>query len=153
VATASDDQSARVWDAATGEPVIPMLRHATSVHRAFFTPDGRRLLTTSTDGMVRVWALIMASQTPTEELLLAQFLAGRQVDDTVLPMTPAIMQAAWHKLKSSHFSPGTEQRPELVVRALESDYGHVLRTDAKRRIVEQGLRNVANSNFTALKGA
>jgi eukaryotic-like serine/threonine-protein kinase len=46
LATASDDGTARLWDAATGEPVSGELRHAAGpVASSVFSPDGHRLLT------------------------------------------------------------------------------------------------------------
>jgi WD40 repeat protein len=54
VVTASDDQTARVWDAATGKEVIP-LRHKSSVLFAEMTPDGRHVATAS--DTVRIWDL------------------------------------------------------------------------------------------------
>jgi hypothetical protein len=54
VVTATSENSARVWDAATGDPVTPPLLHNSPVARAAFSPDGRRVLTVSERG-VRVW--------------------------------------------------------------------------------------------------
>jgi tetratricopeptide (TPR) repeat protein len=45
---------ARVWDAGTGEPVTPPLRHDAGVTHVEFGPDGRRLHTVTEKG-VRVW--------------------------------------------------------------------------------------------------
>lgn len=42
----------RVWDAETGEQI-----HSTNANAAAFSPDGRRLLTTHADGMIRIWDL------------------------------------------------------------------------------------------------
>lgn len=39
--TAASDTLARVWDAETGEPVGPAMRHPTFVRQATFAPDGR----------------------------------------------------------------------------------------------------------------
>jgi WD40 repeat protein/tRNA A-37 threonylcarbamoyl transferase component Bud32 len=55
ILTASKDQTARVWDAATGEPVGQPLRHKHQVYHAAFSPDGRRVVTASFDHTARVW--------------------------------------------------------------------------------------------------
>ena len=55
VVTASDDHTARVWDAETGKPVGRPLQHEDSVLSAVFSPDGRRVVTASEDGTARVW--------------------------------------------------------------------------------------------------
>ena len=47
VVTASDDDTARVWDAATGRPVGAPLQHKGAVRFAAFSPDGRRVVTAS----------------------------------------------------------------------------------------------------------
>jgi WD40 repeat protein/tetratricopeptide (TPR) repeat protein len=55
VLTASADGTAQVWDAATGRPVGPPLRHAAAIRSARFSPDGRQVVTASADGTARVW--------------------------------------------------------------------------------------------------
>ena len=55
VVTASQDKTARVWDAATGLPVGEPLRHERTVHSASFSPDGSRIVTASDDKTARVW--------------------------------------------------------------------------------------------------
>jgi tetratricopeptide (TPR) repeat protein len=53
--TASDDQTARVWDASSGEAVTGPLEHTGEVNQASFSRDGRRLVTASRDRTARVW--------------------------------------------------------------------------------------------------
>jgi WD40 repeat protein/serine/threonine protein kinase len=55
VATASGDETARVWDALTGNPITPPLRHSEKVNAVAFSPDGRRVATASDDETVCVW--------------------------------------------------------------------------------------------------
>ena len=44
-----------IWNAQTGLPVIPPLRHSAAVTLVQFSPDGNAVLTASADGTVRVW--------------------------------------------------------------------------------------------------
>jgi WD40 repeat protein len=53
--TASADETARVWDAATGQPLTPPMRHDGRLVHAEFSPDGRRVITASMDESARVW--------------------------------------------------------------------------------------------------
>jgi WD40 repeat protein len=55
VLTASDDNTAQLWNATTGERLIPPCRHKSTVRYAMFSPDGRRLITASDDRTARVW--------------------------------------------------------------------------------------------------
>ena len=49
------DNTARIWDAVTGDPVGPPLRHDGSVNAVAFRPDGAVVLTGSDDETTRLW--------------------------------------------------------------------------------------------------
>lgn len=49
------DNNARVWDTGTGALIATLTGHRADVERAFFTPDGRFLLTVSNGGQAFVW--------------------------------------------------------------------------------------------------
>ena len=55
VVTASYDNTARVWDAQTGQPLSEPFKHAGPVNCAQFSPDGKRVVTASADATARVW--------------------------------------------------------------------------------------------------
>jgi Tol biopolymer transport system component len=56
IVTASLDRTARVWDAATGQPIgEPLKGHTNWVISAAFSPDGSRIVTASEDKTARVW--------------------------------------------------------------------------------------------------
>jgi len=54
VLTTSDDRTARVWDANTGDPLW-VLPHGGEVYHGTFSPDGQRIITSSQDKTARVW--------------------------------------------------------------------------------------------------
>ena len=56
IVTASEDKTARLWDAETGEPIgEPLKGHADTVYSAAFSPDGKRIVTASADKTARLW--------------------------------------------------------------------------------------------------
>lgn len=55
VVTASQDRTARIWDAATGSELQRLSGHTGSVYAAEFSPDGRHVITSSMDGTARLW--------------------------------------------------------------------------------------------------
>mgnify|MGYP003287936527 CR=1 FL=1 len=55
IVTASQDTTARLWMAATGEPIAVLRGHTNWVWRAEFSPDGETVLTASLDDTARVW--------------------------------------------------------------------------------------------------
>jgi WD40 repeat protein len=57
MATASEDETARIWETATGKEVYTLTGHQGAVHRVAFSPDGRRVVTASEDGTARVWLI------------------------------------------------------------------------------------------------
>ncbi len=49
------DKHAQVFQTLGGEPCCDPLKHTRKVQRATYTPDGRRLLTATTDGQLHIW--------------------------------------------------------------------------------------------------
>jgi WD40 repeat protein len=57
VVTASYDNIARLWDAATGASVGVLRGHERWVMSAAFSPDGTRVVTASYDNTARLWSV------------------------------------------------------------------------------------------------
>ena len=55
IVTASEDKTARVWDAENGDQLAILRGHTEPVRVASFSPDGRQLITASTDKTARLW--------------------------------------------------------------------------------------------------
>src|SRR5207237_1149031 len=53
--TGSFDNTARLWEAATGKPLGPPLVHQGPVVAVAFCPDGKTVLTGSRDATARLW--------------------------------------------------------------------------------------------------
>jgi WD40 repeat protein len=55
IVTASEDETARIWNAATAKEIAVLRGHEHFVHSAAFSPDGSRIVTASADKTARVW--------------------------------------------------------------------------------------------------
>ena len=55
LATASADQTAKVWDAESGKELLTLRGHSDTVNGVAFSPDGKRLATASDDQTAKVW--------------------------------------------------------------------------------------------------
>ena len=55
LASASDDATVRVWDAATGACLYTLEGHTGPIYSVVYSPDGRQLASASDDATVRVW--------------------------------------------------------------------------------------------------
>src|SRR5262249_53892428 len=55
ILTGCEDSTARLWNAATGQPIGEPMRHEGAVWAVAFSPDGRTVLTGSWDRTARLW--------------------------------------------------------------------------------------------------
>jgi WD40 repeat protein len=74
LATAGDDQTVRVWNAATGQQQLVLLGHTDRVQAVRFSPDGRRLVSGG-DQTIRLWDITCEQ----ESLTLQHRGGGRTV--------------------------------------------------------------------------
>ncbi len=54
LATSSEDQTVRLWDAETGQEVLTLHGHTDIVPSVAFSPDGNRLVSAGADGTVQI---------------------------------------------------------------------------------------------------
>jgi WD40 repeat protein len=112
VATASFDGTARVWDAATGEPITPPLPHGlnqrgeynlpysgSDLPRVAFTPDDSQLIVVSRN-VIQTRTLKPDPRPVDELILLAQVLSGSKIDrtGTQVPMDTDALKTAWDRV-------------------------------------------------------
>jgi len=81
----SYDKTVRLWDAATGNQVLPTLEgHTSSVHSVAFSPDGKQVVSKSVHKTDRLWDAATGKQ-------VLPMLEGKQVvpkpDNQILPYT------------------------------------------------------------------
>ena len=55
IVTASDDGTAKIWDANKGTLLFTLVGHTGAVNYAAFSPDGKHVATSSTDNTARIW--------------------------------------------------------------------------------------------------
>ncbi len=92
IATASADNTARVWDARTGKGLTAPLRHDGPVLSAMFTRDSSRVVTASEDKSARVW------ETITGRLLVPRLEHAAEVMTAEFsPDARWIVTASWDK--------------------------------------------------------
>jgi len=106
VATASNDGTARIWDARTGEPITPPLQHHGPVTDVAFSPRGNHLITAGPSAG-RLWQLAPDDR-PLEELVqAAQVLAGGRIDETagLAPLPMDVVRQSWRVMRGKQAEP------------------------------------------------
>ena len=116
VVTASDDKTARVWDAATGKPVSEPMKHENIVTSAQFSPDGRWVVTASDDNTARVWDA--ATGKPVSEPMMHEDIVSSA---QFSPDGRWVVTASWDKTSRVGIVPnGWQSVAEAVARTGET---------------------------------
>jgi WD40 repeat protein len=92
LASASMDDSIKIWDAATGREVRTILGHRGWVLSLAFTPDGATLISGSQDDTIRFWDVATGRE-------LKKFSAEEEVDSLALsPDGRVLASSSNHKV-------------------------------------------------------
>ena len=59
IVTGSIDHTAKVWNADTGQELLTLKGHDSSVNSVAYSPDGKRIATAGGDGIVQVYTTDM----------------------------------------------------------------------------------------------
>jgi WD40 repeat protein len=115
--TASTDGTIRLWDVATGRPLIAPLPGCQAVGAVQFSPDGRRLVTANWDQTARVWDTATGRQ-------LAVVRAGSWVHFVAFsPDGRRVLTMSEAGLRVWEAGTGKAAGP-LIPRPLEDNKGH-----------------------------
>jgi WD40 repeat protein len=130
------DGSARVWDADTGEPLTPPVRHGAAVLYAAFSADGSRLLTAAEDRTVRAHdALTGEALAPPLKLSRAIRRAWFRPDgDRAVVVCEGGVVRAWD------LSPDHRPLDELLARARVLACSRIDEAQARRALEADRLR-------------
>ena len=73
--TASDDNTARVWNTVDGQEIAVLEGHTDKVWHANFAPDANHIATAGLDGTARLWQLVLFRGAPAGEAIQTGELA------------------------------------------------------------------------------
>jgi WD40 repeat protein/serine/threonine protein kinase len=81
--TAGTDANLRIWDADTGKPIGPVLRHGGGIFAGAFSPDGRIILTGGKEQKTRIWATPTPVEGDKKQIVRwIEVLTGAELDDS-----------------------------------------------------------------------
>jgi hypothetical protein len=118
-----------VWDAVTGEPLTPPLKHPTVLQYAGFASDGRKLITADKKGQIRSWDLQPDHRSIEDFLLLSQLVTGfqRSLSNLPHPRTTEERQRVWRRLHDAYPNDCTTSHEQVL--AWHSRYSHASQSE------------------------
>ena len=122
IVTTGSDQTARIWDAATGELLTMLRGHDAAVQSVRFSPDGKKIVTSSGDRTARVWDATTGKELVVlrghddlvddawyspdgQRIVTASYDGTARVWDTVTGKELAVLRGHESGLYTAHFSP------------------------------------------------
>lgn len=126
IATASDDTTARVWNASTGEEMRTPGTNAERINSVAYSPDGQFIVTANADGTARIWNTRTSTEMRTPGDLVPEitsaayspdgrFIITARVDgtariwDTITSETVHTLDARTDSVHSVAYSPNGKQ--------------------------------------------
>jgi WD40 repeat protein len=103
IVTGSDDQTAKVWDAASGRELLTLTGHSDVIKFVALSPDGQRIVTCSVDRTAKVWEtasgrLLLTLTGHSETVASAAFSPdGQQIATACLDRTAKVWDTATGK--------------------------------------------------------
>jgi tetratricopeptide (TPR) repeat protein len=95
VLTGSEDKTAQLWDAATGQPLGPPMTHQGPVFAVAFSPDGKSVLTGSTDRTARLWDVSELPDNQERISTWAEVITGLGLDES--GSVKVLNNTTWHE--------------------------------------------------------
>jgi len=96
VATACRDGSARIWDAATGEPLTPRLPQRHPLRFVQFVDRDRVLLTVTETGETCLWPLPKETRSAEEWVKIGELLSAQQ------SLATDALRQLWNQLRARY---------------------------------------------------
>lgn len=103
--TTDAEGTVRIWETEEFAAVTPPLLHSSKITRVQFFPNGKRILTTTDDGILSIWKLPEPSRLSREVSgRLVRFLSRRQYDErgALKNLSNDDLEAEWNSLRRDH---------------------------------------------------